>query len=140
MVSPGYSVATGNAPIYRSAGTMLQPSPGFAYSSAYGGAPSQAMTSGVPSAMPLPSLGIDEQRVTDTEGRGIQVVRVHPGSPAEKAGLQAGDIIRSANGFLTQEPGNLSWIINQHAPGGTVDLNVRKAAKGQNATVTATLR
>jgi len=72
-------------------------------------------------------------------GSHIQVTRVHPGSPAERAGLQAGDTIVSANGYLTQDPGNLAWIINHHAPNGVVTLNIRKVANGQDATVNATL-
>ena len=32
-------------------------------------------------------------------------------SPAEQAGLQPGDVILSANGYLTQQSGNLAWII-----------------------------
>jgi len=77
--------------------------------------------------------------VSDATGSHIQVARVHPGSPAERAGLQAGDTIVSANGYLTQAPGNLAWVINHHSPNGAVILKVRQVANGQDATVTATL-
>jgi hypothetical protein len=87
----------------------------------------------------LPSLGIDEKQVSEATGSHIQVARVHSGSPAERAGLQAGGTILLANGYLTRAPGNLAWIINHHSPNGTVTLNVRQAASGQETTITATL-
>ena len=111
-------------------------SPGYTYSSAYGTVPLQAAA---PSSFMLPSLGIDETKVSDATGSHIQVARVHAGSPAERAGLQAGDTIVSANGFLTQDPGNLAWIINHHTTNGAVTLKVRQVANGQDATLTATL-
>ena len=120
-------------------GYVAAPGSGYTYSSAYGTVPLQATTTAAPSSFPLPSLGIDEQGVSDATGSHIQVTRVHPGSPAERAGLQAGDTIISANGYLTQNPGNLAWIINHHAPNGAVSLNIRKVANGQVATVNATL-
>jgi len=124
---------------YGNTGYGAAPTSGFTYSSAYGTVPLQGTTSGAVSTWPLPSLGIDEQAVSDATGKQIAVARVHPGSAAERAGLQVGDKIVSANGFLAQEPGNLAWIINHHAPNGVVTLNVRKAATRQNASVSATL-
>jgi len=118
---------------------VAAPGSGYTYSSAYGTVPLQATAPAAPSSFLLPSLGIDERKVSDATGSHIQVARVHPGSPAERAGLQAGDTIVSANGYVTQDPGNLAWIINHHAPNGVVSLNIRKVANGQEATVTATL-
>ena len=92
-----------------------------------------------PSSFLLPSLGIDETKVSDATGSHIQVARVHAGSPAERAGLQAGDTIVSANGYLTRDAGNLAWVINHHTPNGGVTLKIRKAANGQDATVAAML-
>ena len=120
-------------------GYVAAPSSGYTYSSAYGTVPLQATTPAALSSFPLPSLGIDEEKVSDATGSHIQVTRVHPGSPAERAGLKVGDTIVSANGYLTQEAGNLAWIINHHAPNGVVTLNIRKVANGQAATVNATL-
>ncbi len=135
-VYPGSSYVVNS---YGNSGYVAAPGSGYTYSSAYGTVPLQGTTPAAPSAFPVPSLGIDEEKVSDATGSHIQVTRVHPGSPAERAGLQAGDTIVSANGYLTQDPGNLAWIINHHAPNGVVTLNVRKAANGQEATVNATL-
>ena len=130
---PGYVYGSGySEPGYTYAIRLL----GYTYSSAYGTVPLQAAA---PSSFMLPSLGIDERKVSDATGSHIQVARVHAGSPAERAGLQAGDTIVSANGFLTQDPGNLAWIINHHTTNGAVTLKVRQVANGQDATLTATL-
>ena len=80
-------------------------------------------------AVPAPGryLGIDEQAVSDPGGQGMKVVQVYPGSPAEQAGLQPGDVIMSANGYLMQQSGNLAWIIATVPPNGALQLNVRTA-------------
>ena len=84
-------------------------------------------------------LGIDEEAVVDPEGQGMKVEKVYPGSAAERAGLQVGDVIHSANGFLTQVHGNLTWIINTQAPNGVLNLNVRRASDGRDVPVVAQL-
>ena len=84
-------------------------------------------------------LGIDEEPVVDAIGQGMRVDRVYSGSPAERAGLQVGDVIHSANGYLTQIHGNLTWIINTHAPNGVLNLSVHRASDNRDATVVAQL-
>ena len=75
----------------------------------------------------------------DAGVQGMQVLRVYPGSAAEQAGLQAGDIIYSANGYLTQQHGNLAWIIATVPPNGVLQMNVRAARDGVTHAVTAQL-
>jgi len=84
-------------------------------------------------------LGIDEEPVVDAIGQGMRVARVYSGSPAERAGLRVGDVIHSANGYLTQIHGNLTWIINTHAPNGVLNLNVHRGSDNRDATVVAQL-
>ena len=85
-------------------------------------------------------LGIDEEPVVDAGGRkGMKVANVYPGTPAEKAGLQAGDVIHSINGYMTEQRGNLAWIIANAAPSNALKMNVRTAKDGQEHTVTAQL-
>ncbi len=75
-------------------------------------------------------LGIDEQAVADAAGSGMKVLQVYPESPAAQAGLQPGDIILSANGYVMQQHGNLAWVISSLPPGGALQMNVRKFSDG----------
>jgi hypothetical protein len=85
-------------------------------------------------------LGIDEDPFVMPDGaKAMKVSKVFPGSAAEKAGLQAGDVIRSVNGYLTEQRGNLAWIIANATPKNELRINVQTAKDGQNHLVTATL-
>jgi hypothetical protein len=82
-------------------------------------------------------LGLDEEPVVDVDGmRGIRVSRVYPGTAAEKAGLKPGDVIRSINGYRTEQPGNLAWIIANVAPDKVLKINVRNAVDAKVHTIT----
>jgi hypothetical protein len=90
---------------------------------------------------PLQLLGIDEEPVIGSDGiPGIRVSTVRAGTVAERAGLHAGDVIHSVNGYLTTDPGNLAWIIATKAPNGTLLMNVRNANDGKVDVVAARLR
>ncbi len=108
------------------------PYSGYGYSDPAYNAPVYG-TQGPAAAYPDPSqgryLGIDQLAVVDGGVPGMQVVGVYPGSPAEQAGLHAGDVIHSANGYLTQEAGNLPWIIANTPPSGVLQMNVRTAKR-----------
>lgn len=60
------------------------------------------------------------------------------GSPAEKAGLQAKDIISAVNGTTINSSHSLSTLLNQHSVGETINLTVIRA--GKTITVNATLQ
>ena len=103
---------------------------GYGYSSAYV----------APAAGQGRYLGIDEEPVVEAGGKqGIKVANVYPGTPAEKAGLRPGDVIHSINGYLTEQRGNLAWIIANAAPGNLLKMNVRTARDSQDHTITAQL-
>ncbi len=85
-------------------------------------------------------LGIDETPVVDTNGtRGMKVATVYAGTPAEKSGLQIGDVIHSVNGYLTENPGNLAWIIANATPNNVLQMNVHSAAGGPVHVIAANL-
>jgi S1-C subfamily serine protease len=85
-------------------------------------------------------FGIDEQPVVDSSGsRGMKISRVYPGTSAEKAGLKVGDVIRSINGYLTEQPGNIAWIIANAAPIKVLQMHVRTAADDRMHAITARL-
>ena len=61
----------------------------------------------------------------------MKVSKVYPGTAAEKGGLRVGDVIRSINGYLTEQPGNLAWIIATAAPDKVLKIDVRGAGRRQ---------
>jgi hypothetical protein len=102
------------------------------------GAPGTGEVNGLPA--PARGLGIVEGPVVDADGvRGVKVSDVSPGGAAERAGLRAGEVIRSINGYLTVQPGNLSWIIAHAAPDHVLTMSVRRAGDGKERTITAQL-
>lgn len=45
--------------------------------------------------------------------QGLKVIRVRPQSPAEKEGIQAGDILVAMHGWKTESIENLAYILEQ---------------------------
>lgn len=62
--------------------------------------------------------------------QGALVARVEPGSPAEKAGVEAGDIITNFNGAAIEKSGDLPRLVGNTKPGAKSTITVlRKGAK-----------
>jgi serine protease Do len=61
--------------------------------------------------------------------RGALVNDVRSGGPAEKAGLEPGDVIRAVNGTLVEDSGDLPPLIGAMAPGSTVTLDILRNGK-----------
>lgn len=57
-------------------------------------------------------------------GQGAAIVSVVGGSPADRAGLQPGDVIQSVNGKAVRAPGDVSSVVSALAPGKTATLHV----------------
>jgi serine protease Do len=91
-------------------------------------------------------LGVQIQAVNDdlaqslhmSEARGAIVSQVTNGGPAQKAGLQPGDVILSVDGKEVKDSADLSHRIAMLAPDTKVDLGVRRE-NGSDETVHATL-
>ena len=58
------------------------------------------------------------------------------GSPAEKAGLQAGDVITKVNGDKTSQSHSLTTLLNKYQPGDQVKLSVIRDGKTKTISVT----
>jgi hypothetical protein len=114
----------------------------FSYSSAYGPPTTGASVApGTPLGTQSPTLGIEAQEVVEPDGqRAMRVARIYPGTAAEEAGLQVGDVIRSANGYLTQVPGNLEWIMGNAAADNILKLTVHSASDGHERMIQAKVR
>src|SRR5579883_593436 len=67
---------------------------------------------------------------------GALVEEVQPGSPAEKAGLKAGDVIVSVDGQNVPHSEDLPRMIAPHHPGTQVHLGVVRDRKTQDLAVT----
>lgn len=68
--------------------------------------------------------------------RGALVNNVRPGSPAEKAGLEPGDVIRAVNGTPIEDSSDLPPVIGAMAPGTTAKLSILRGGKTIERNVT----
>lgn len=66
---------------------------------------------------------------------GALVARVNRGSAADKAGLQAGDVILGVNGQAVAQSGALSSIISMTPPGSAVNLKIWREHREQTLAV-----
>lgn len=74
--------------------------------------------------------------VDDVTRSGAQIVKITPGSPAEKAGMQAGDVIIGWNGEPVENSSSLMSRVRSVALGEDVDLTVVRNGKPMDLKVT----
>lgn len=74
------------------------------------------------------SFGLDS-------AKGALISSVEPNGPADKAGLQAGDIITQVNGSDIAESGELPRVIGDSRPGDTVKLKVWRSKASREISV-----
>lgn len=67
---------------------------------------------------------------------GAVLTSIEPGTPAEKAGLQAGDVVTAVNGEPITDSNSLRLRISRSAPGSPVRLTVQRAEGPKEITVT----
>lgn len=90
-------------------------------------------------ALPSPWLGLGGAPNVEGSVRGVKIMGIAPGSPAEKAGLKAGenaDTIVAVDGTPVETPEQLAEVIAKHAIGQTVKLLVFSGGKFREAPVT----
>jgi serine protease Do len=68
------------------------------------------------------SLGLDRPR-------GVLVDQVHPGGPADRAGIRTGDVVASVDGFEVDDPEALRFRVATRPIGGAVELGVVRAGQ-----------
>jgi len=85
---------------------------------------SHAVGSGGFLGVQLMPLDANVRSQLDYIGKGVAVAGVVTGSAAEKAGLQAGDVIQSVNGKAVEKPADVSSIVKATPPGKSVSLEV----------------
>jgi hypothetical protein len=77
-------------------------------------------------------LVADDQR---DRGRGVRVVNVFRGSPAEKAGLRRDDLITALAGTRIRQMSDLSDTLSMFHPGQAIDLDVLRQGAAQQVRV-----
>lgn len=75
--------------------------------------------------------------LAETDGApGAEVGEVRPGSPAEEAGLQAGDVITAVDGEAVPSAEELQRLIESKKPGDELELTVDRDGATRRVTVT----
>lgn len=90
--------------------------------------------------VPCGGLPLEEHILTPEAmiGPGVVVLEVVPGSPADEAGLEAGDLIVSVDGKELDAENDLAGLIADYAPGDGVSLEVKSPGE-EPREVTVTL-
>jgi S1-C subfamily serine protease len=63
---------------------------------------------------------------------GAQVTRITPGSPADSAGLQAGDVITAVNGKKVSSTDQFIGTVDGYSPGSTVTVTVQRGGQSHD--------
>lgn len=84
----------------------------------------------MPRAPRMPDMPDLMPRLPDVE-RGAMVVSVTWDSPADRAGIQRGDLITAVNGEPLTADRDLAQIIQSFEPGDTITLTVWRAVDGE---------
>jgi serine protease Do len=79
-------------------------------------------------------LGVSVQPLTGQLAEGLDlpmddgalIGNVTPGSPADEAGLQRGDVVTGFEGTPVESPRDLAWMTSQSDPGTRVELTLRR--------------
>ena len=80
-----------------------------------------------------PVLGV---QVNDADGGGALIAGVVPGGPADKAGLQRGDVVLQAGSRTIHNSNDLVAAVQSGKPGDPLTLTVRRDGAEQQVTVT----
>ncbi|MFM2340702.1 MAG: hypothetical protein RLZZ592_355 [Pseudomonadota bacterium] len=87
-------------------------------------------------------LGVSIQEVNQTladsfrldRPEGALIAGVEPGSPADQAGLKAGDVVRAVDGQRIVASGDLPAVIGEARPGSSVKIDLWRDGKPQSVT------
>ena len=66
---------------------------------------------------------------------GLRVSSVDPGSPADEAGIDVGDVLRSVDGLVVRTPEQLRSAVETHRPGDRVSITYERSDREARADV-----
>ena len=89
-------------------------------------------------------IGVETQDVSQALARALQlpdaagvlIAGVAPGSPAARAGMAAGDVVRAVNGHSVATPRDLAQFVADIRPGGSARLDMIRAGRAMAVTLT----
>ena len=84
----------------------------------------------------LPLNPVEAQRLKRADTKGAWVQNVRPGSPADRAGIAADDIILAFNGKNIADPDELRWLASIAGVGANVTVTVARADRTFDVRVT----
>ncbi len=70
-------------------------------------------------------------------GRGVRLLEIRPGTPAEKAGLRPKDLVTGLAGIRIRQMADMAGVLEVHAPGDSLDFEVLR--NGQTIKIKVTL-
>ena len=84
------------------------------------------------------ALGVSVAGLVDPSGnpQGVGVQSVRPGGPADRAGIQAGDVITSVAGQQVPDPATLSTVLATLTVGQTVPVVLQRGGASRTVQVT----
>jgi Tol biopolymer transport system component len=80
---------------------------------------------------------VPDYTAMESQGGGVKIADARPGSPADKAGIKPGDVLVEMAGTRIENLYDMTFALQDHKPGETVDLVVLR--NGQRTTLRATL-
>jgi len=92
------------------------------------------VVNGLEEGQDIESVGINGEAFTNDEFSGIWVYSVESGSPADKAGIEGGDIITMVESLILASDGTMSDycdVLRSHASDDTLDIEVLRYATGE---------
>jgi len=69
-------------------------------------------------------------------GRGVRILEVRPGTPAEKAGLKAQDLITGLGGIRVRQMDDMAAILEQMQPGDVLEFELLRGEASRKVEVT----
>ncbi|HVS36189.1 MAG TPA: PDZ domain-containing protein [Gemmataceae bacterium] len=98
--------------------------------------PAEPLAPPVPPTPPAANAGFVGAALAPTaDSKGVEIMDVLPGSPADKAGLKKGDVVTALDSTAVTDPAGLAGAVAGHKPGDEVTFKVMRDGKEQSIKV-----